>query len=988
MDNETLGRTLRNPDPEMSLDLRARTRIGTWNVLSMKEVGSSELVGRELSKLHLSITALTEVRWPGAGESRSGDYSFIYSGRSDGKHMQGVALALSACARKALTTWTPISERLMSARFKHRFGHLTVIACYAPTNASEDDDKQDFYTRLADSVAATNKRDLLFILGDLNASVGTTRSGYELCLGPHGHGTRNDNGERLLEFCLLHGLKICGSYFKRKDIHKITWYSNDGHTRKELDHIITNKRWNLVQNCRTFRSAEFGNTDHRLVVASCKIHLKRCNTPGSSFFRPNLDKLADPDVRLQFLNTLQEKFADTAESEDIEDVWAEFKSGMMETAKSVLGKKVTKRKPWISQDTLDTIEARREARLAGDMHKYRELSSVRQSRLRKDKETWARQTAEDAQAAAEMGNTREVYVAIRKLSGKSSSCTIGPVVAKDGSVLPTKEEQLARWRQYYEELLNKPPPNPPPSLDDLAEAALPDPSINIDPPTTEEIRKAVLKLKNGKAPGLDGIPPELLKQGGDCTACWLHKLFTAIWNQEKCPEDWKKGIILPFYKNKGSRCECKNHRGITLLSVPAKVFAHVLLNRIKEPLVRTQRPEQSGFTPGRSTVDRILALRLLAEKRREFREVLMVAYVDLKAAFDSVDRPSLWKILKIRGVPDKVTRLIQELYNDTQSCVRIGADMTDWFSLNSGVRQGCVLAPTLFSTTIDHIMGKTVADSQCGVSFGHHTFTDLDYADDVAILAESTEILAHTLEIFSEESQRLGLEVSWLKTKLQTLSDFLDKPSNPEISGEVVEVVDSFVYLGSTITSDCKPDSDVRRRIALAAAAFASLSKIWASPHLSRNTKIKVYETLIISVLLYGAEAWTLTKALAQKLDSFDTQCLRKIEGVRWYHRITNEEIRSRTETTPVSQTIYKRQVSLIGHLARATPPQDAVKLITAAPSRMWKRPRGRPRQRWDDVLFTTLDEVGIDRTNWRTLARERTFWRQVVRSIAATHQA
>jgi len=84
-------------------------------------------------------------------------------------------------------------------------------------------------------------------------------------------------------------------------------------------------------------------------------------------------------------------------------------------------------------------------------------------------------------------------------------------------------------------------------------------------------------------------------------AQWLTKVFQAVWQSAQMPSDWKKGIIFPLYKGKGSRRECTNYRGITLLSTPGKAFALMLLARVKTKLVEVRRPEQSGFTPHRST---------------------------------------------------------------------------------------------------------------------------------------------------------------------------------------------------------------------------------------------------------------------------------------------------------------------------------------------------------------------------------------------------
>ena len=168
-----------------------------------------------------------------------------------------------------------------------------------------------------------------------------------------------------------------------------------------------------------------------------------------------------------------------------------------------------------------------------------------------------------------------------------------------------------------------------------------DTSIRTDSPDLQEITKAISRLKYGKAPGVYHIPLKVVKSAGAPMAEDLRQLFDHVWTSEDIHEDWRKGIILPLFKGKGSKTECGNYRGITLLSVPGKVFAHVLPNRIKPLLLSKRRQEQSGFTPGRSTVDWILTLNILAQTRREFHKPFFAAYVDLKAVFYSVDRQEL-----------------------------------------------------------------------------------------------------------------------------------------------------------------------------------------------------------------------------------------------------------------------------------------------------------------------------------------------------------
>ena len=128
----------------------------------------------------------------------------------------------------------------------------------------------------------------------------------------------------------------------------------------------------------------------------------------------------------------------------------------------------------------------------------------------------------------------------------------------------------------------------------------------------------------------------------------LHAVMCSAWTTGIIPTDWKRGLVVPLWKGKGDRQYC-NYRGVTLLSVPGKVFACIILDRVRHHLLERQHPKQSGFTPKRSTIDCILALRVLTKHRQEFRQWLLAAYVDLCKSFDSVNRDALWKILGLCG---------------------------------------------------------------------------------------------------------------------------------------------------------------------------------------------------------------------------------------------------------------------------------------------------------------------------------------------------
>ena len=115
-------------------------------------------------------------------------------------------------------------------------------------------------------------------------------------------------------------------------------------------------------------------------------------------------------------------------------------------------------------------------------------------------------------------------------------------------------------------------------------------------------------VEMGKAPGICGIHAELLKAGGDAVLMSLHVILCSAWNTGIIPTDWKRGLVVPLWKGNGDRQDCSNYRGVTLLSVLGKVFAQIILDRIRQHLLEHQHPEQSGFTPKMSTIDCIPAL--------------------------------------------------------------------------------------------------------------------------------------------------------------------------------------------------------------------------------------------------------------------------------------------------------------------------------------------------------------------------------------------
>jgi Reverse transcriptase (RNA-dependent DNA polymerase) len=176
-----------------------------------------------------------------------------------------------------------------------------------------------------------------------------------------------------------------------------------------------------------------------------------------------------------------------------------------------------------------------------------------------------------------------------------------------------------------------------------------------------------------------------------------------------------QGVLVKIPK-KGDLSNCNNWRGISLLSVPSKVLAKVILNRINAKLDESIRKEQAGFRSGRSCIDQMNTLRIIVEQMNELNSPLHLAFVDYEKAFDRVSRESIWRALRVRGIPPKLIALIKAQYDGFECRVLHNGKLSEAFSTKSGVRQGCILSPILFLIVIDDILSRAVDGKKRGFS--------------------------------------------------------------------------------------------------------------------------------------------------------------------------------------------------------------------------------------------------------------------------------
>ena len=242
------------------------------------------------------------------------------------------------------------------------------------------------------------------------------------------------------------------------------------------------------------------------------------------------------------------------------------------------------------------------------------------------------------------------------------------------------------------------------------------------------------------------------------------------------------------------------------------------------------------------------------------------------------------------GIPEKITNIVRNSYEGMSCRVVHGKDLTDSFQVRTGVRQGCLLSPFLFLLALDWIMSTSTANRKNGIQWTPWKYLeDLDYADDVALLSHNQHQMQEKTTIISQTSTRIGLDIH--PTKSQILKVNTENTTPIVLGDRPLEEVDAFTYLGSNVDKQGGTDADIRIRIGKARAAFHQLRSIWKATILSTKTKLRIFNSIVKPVLLYGAETWRTTVANTKKLQTFLNTCLRKILKINWPDIISNQEL-------------------------------------------------------------------------------------------------
>jgi Reverse transcriptase (RNA-dependent DNA polymerase) len=783
-----------------------------------------------------------------------------------------------------------------------------------------------------------------------------------------------------------------------------------------------------VTDCRTYRCITW-DSDHELLVMTMRLSLKAAK-PCTTRHDWDSAQLSDPLRRDQFCMELQNRFSLLEELGDEGDSLAEssaFDAALTAAAKQFLPPSRSRRHHFtLSRRTQQLMAARQKAhqtwlknRTDVARRARNKLNRQADRAVQLDMQRHTDRQAAEAQVLLQRRDMRGFSQAVKRMAGQARSKVV-PRSMRDAAgnrqdgprgvleVLTAHfKDLLGGSEELSDETCNQMEAEI--TLFELQRGQCDDAHEALgDCPTIDEVAECTKALRDHAAPGEDMIDARLLKAGPIVTK-WLHRVIIAVWKSGKAPPSWKAALMVPLYKNKGARDTCGNYRGISLLSIAGKVYATILLRRVSQQLDSKLHEAQCGFRQGRGTVDAMYTLRTVGAACGIYGVGLAKAYIDFTKAYDSINRHALWKVLKLYNVHPKLISLLQDLHSGTYAAVRLDGKVGSRFDVTAGVRQGCVIAPTLFNIFIDHVVRKALdlmleKHPDCGIKIqgqreqasGLPPFERiimLMYADDLVLMSHSAEELAEMLVIIDKVASEFGMKINAAKTEVQIQRhrgeanvaagvhvDF-------SVSTGVVETATDFKYLGGWVQEDGSMDKEVGVRRGRGLGVFQSFDKVWSNKKLLLNQKMAVYNSFVLPHFTYGCETWNCTSDHLHKLETAHSACLRRIMGVDLTARHTLNHIRKVCGSQPVELVIVKRTFQWLGHVARM-PDSRLPKLVYDCVPVGGKMNVGRPKASFKHTYRWMLRKVGIAEPDvWlvdmcdRALNRE--MWKNMVRNFS-----
>ena len=630
-------------------------------------------------------------------------------------------------------------------------------------------------------------------------------------------------------------------------------------------------------------------SDHR-PISCCVVPQAPRNADSTSYFRFRMENLEDPDTRAQYVSAIQtvkpalenriRNMALRASPSDpvnaklalVDAMELDFTSTVLNVAKSIIGtKRVTllplgpppSASPEYSQafNELQTVYRSLRSNPTTPEHflterdrlkiKVRAIAMRDKTRAYKD---WLQNTGSLP--------IHQVMKIVRRI--RRSKAAAGDSLATTPIALDSYRDHFAAQFQNRFDIL--------PFTDALTSAPSLALAQQIFP--KEYIASCVSLSRYGKAPGITGLTADLLRPVAISLSSTLELMFTTFFILAVVPRSWTRALVCPVPK-KGDLTLISNYRPISLTETGRKLYELCLLKHL-QPLSPLSR-EQGGFRTARSTIDQVDSLdKLIRESKRQHRRHPELAFLDIKAAYDSVPRGELWRRCSALGYPSDIINCLRSLFDHNSAQLVIKQKRSKPLGQPAGVLQGSVLSPLLYSVYIDPLVEALRSGPMIQLE-DNRSINCLLYADDIVLIAKDPSALRQLLSLAEIDSVNRGYRFSPSKCVL------ISRLKHPQhLYGQPMTLADHFNYLGVEFRcSGIDETLHVANRISKLQKQADVLASIGARYlGFPRACSIRLFKAFLRPGLEYGITLMRRTKASIVSLEQAQKQALCKILGI------------------------------------------------------------------------------------------------------------
>ncbi|KAK3570237.1 hypothetical protein QTP86_017142, partial [Hemibagrus guttatus] len=486
-------------------------RIGTLNVGTM--TGKGRELADMMERRKVDILCVQETKWKGSKAHRIGaGFKLFYYGVDSKRNGVGVVLK-EEFVRNVLEV-KRVSDRVMSLKLEIEGVMLNVVSGYAPQVGCELEEKERFWSELDEVMESIPTGERVVIGANFNGHVGEGNTGDEEVMGKFGVKERNLEGQMVVDFAKRMDMAVVNTYFQKREEHRVTYKS--GCRRTQVDYILC-RRGNLkeISDCKVVVGESVAR-QHRMVV--CK---------------------GDFDGLQKLRQALSGQVV-------LPDDWETTAEVIRETGRKVLGVSSGRRKEdketwWWNEEVQDSIQRKRLAKKKWDMDRTEENRQEYKELQRRVKREVSKAKQKAYDELYTRLDTREGEKDLYRLArqrdrdGKDVQ-QVRVIKDRDGRVLTSEQSVQRRWKEYFEELMNEE------NEREKRVEGVNSVEQKVDEIRKDEVRKALKRMKSGKAVGPDDIPVEVWKCLGEAAVEFLTSLFNRVLESEKMPEEWRRNL--------------------------------------------------------------------------------------------------------------------------------------------------------------------------------------------------------------------------------------------------------------------------------------------------------------------------------------------------------------------------------------------------------------------------------------------------------------